>query len=90
MYNKSLIFIIDINNKNLILYAFYYIFKKNYNLFSYSSLCIALQDPHCAWDVKQGLCIAIDSAISRRTLVQDVINGDGKKCWYPPKGKHAK
>lgn len=43
--------------------------------------CIALQDPHCAWDVKQGACVTIDTVPTlTKYLMQDILRGDGKKC----------
>lgn len=45
--------------------------------------CVALQDPHCAWDVRQNKCIEVNSATSRYSLIQDILNGDSKKCRSP-------
>lgn len=47
---------------------------------------MGLQDPHCAWDAKQNLCVSIDAVTSYRFLIQDVIRGDDDKCWSPQTG----
>ncbi|RZB39945.1 semaphorin-1a [Asbolus verrucosus] len=51
------------------------------------SECVELQDPHCAWDAKQNSCVSIDIVTSYRFLIQDVLRGDGSKCWSPQKDK---
>lgn len=49
--------------------------------------CVALQDPHCAWDVRQSACVSVDAVSTlKRALIQDVSRGDGKRCWSPPTG----
>lgn len=50
--------------------------------------CVALQDPHCAWDLKQSKCVEVNSATSRQSLVQDILNGDSKKCGSLPQGEY--
>lgn len=43
--------------------------------------CVALQDPHCAWDMKKEICASLDAVSTvKRSLMQDVIRGDGRKC----------
>ncbi|EFA11605.1 semaphorin-1a [Tribolium castaneum] len=49
--------------------------------------CVELQDPHCAWDAKQNLCVSIDTVTSYRFLIQDVVRGDDNKCWSPQTDK---
>lgn len=44
------------------------------------SACIALQDPHCAWDKKQEVCVDVSLATLRSPLIQDVVNGDSRMC----------
>ncbi|XP_078033382.1 semaphorin-1A isoform X3 [Augochlora pura] len=48
--------------------------------------CVALQDPHCAWDVTKNLCVAVATKLhdsdADKTLFQDVTNGKHKGCGY--------
>ncbi|XP_044018703.1 semaphorin-1A-like [Aphidius gifuensis] len=46
--------------------------------------CVALQDPHCAWDHITDMCVAVPTKLhdndASKTLFQDIINGKHKKC----------
>ncbi|KAB0801078.1 hypothetical protein PPYR_05432 [Photinus pyralis] len=43
--------------------------------------CVALQDPHCAWDTQQLACVSVDAVSTlRRSLIQDVPHGNTRKC----------
>lgn len=47
----------------------------------FSSDCVKLQDPYCAWDPKQTSCVSLDVATDDHYLIQDVVTGDENKCW---------
>lgn len=59
------------------LYCKYWSYINNY---PFSSECIELRDPHCAWDQLKNLCVSVDAVTSFRYLVQDVARGNGSKC----------
>ncbi|KAH0545685.1 hypothetical protein KQX54_002362 [Cotesia glomerata] len=46
--------------------------------------CVALQDPHCAWDATMDLCVAVPTKLhdndASKTLFQDIITGKHKGC----------
>lgn len=42
--------------------------------------CVALQDPACAWDTKYQLCTIVKDNSQTKKMVQDILNGDTKKC----------
>ncbi|XP_008548489.1 semaphorin-1A isoform X2 [Microplitis demolitor] len=46
--------------------------------------CVALQDPHCAWDATMDLCVAVPTKLhdndASKTLFQDIIIGKHKGC----------
>ncbi|XP_034934112.1 semaphorin-1A-like isoform X2 [Chelonus insularis] len=48
--------------------------------------CVALQDPHCAWDATMDLCVAVPTKLhdndASKTLFQDIITGKHKGCSY--------
>ncbi|XP_076300986.1 semaphorin-1A isoform X3 [Lasioglossum baleicum] len=48
--------------------------------------CVALQDPHCAWDATKNLCVAVATKLhdsdADKTLFQDITNGKHKGCGY--------
>ncbi|XP_063995901.1 semaphorin-1A-like isoform X1 [Diachasmimorpha longicaudata] len=48
--------------------------------------CVALQDPHCAWDEMTHTCVAVPTKLhdndASKTLFQDIINGKHKGCGY--------
>ncbi|CAK9804222.1 SEMA-1A [Anthophora quadrimaculata] len=48
--------------------------------------CVALQDPHCAWDATKNLCVAVSTKLhdsdADKTLFQDIMNGKHKGCGY--------
>lgn len=44
------------------------------------SECVELRDPHCAWDRKHDACVSVDTATTRRYLIQDVRQGDVSWC----------
>lgn len=47
--------------------------------------CVALQDPHCAWDAENELCVAVSPKLhdnAESTLFQDVIVGKHRACEY--------
>lgn len=48
--------------------------------------CVALQDPHCAWDDVARTCVAVPTKLhdndASKTLFQDIINGKHKGCGY--------
>ncbi|XP_011308479.1 semaphorin-1A isoform X2 [Fopius arisanus] len=48
--------------------------------------CVALQDPHCAWDDVTHTCVAVPTKLhdndASKTLFQDIINGKHKGCGY--------
>ncbi|XP_053991231.1 semaphorin-1A-like isoform X1 [Hylaeus volcanicus] len=50
--------------------------------------CVALQDPHCAWDATKNLCVAVSTKLhdsdADKTLFQNVTNGSHKGCGYEP------
>ena len=50
--------------------------------------CVALQDPHCAWDATTNLCVAVPTKLhdndAEKTLFQDIANGKHKGCGYEP------
>ncbi|XP_014608964.1 PREDICTED: semaphorin-1A-like isoform X1 [Polistes canadensis] len=48
--------------------------------------CVALQDPHCAWDATTNLCVAVPTKLhdsdAEKTLFQDILMGKHKGCGY--------
>ncbi|XP_076623586.1 semaphorin-1A isoform X3 [Colletes latitarsis] len=48
--------------------------------------CVALQDPHCAWDATKNLCVAVSTKLhdsdADKTLFQNITNGKHKGCGY--------
>lgn len=54
--------------------------------------CVALRDPHCAWDATTNLCVAVPTKLhdndASKTLFQDIINGKHKGCGYE-QGRHS-
>ncbi|KAF5283592.1 hypothetical protein FQA39_LY17294 [Lamprigera yunnana] len=47
--------------------------------------CVVLQDPHCAWDTEQLICVSIDVVPTlHAALIQDITHGDDRKCWTSP------
>ncbi|XP_043282573.1 semaphorin-1A-like isoform X2 [Venturia canescens] len=48
--------------------------------------CVALQDPHCAWDATTDLCVAVPTKLhdndAGKTLFQDILSGKHKGCGY--------
>ncbi|XP_051164916.1 semaphorin-1A-like isoform X2 [Leptopilina boulardi] len=52
------------------------------------SACVALQDPHCAWDATTNLCVAVPTKLhdndAEKTLFQDIVYGKHKGCGYEP------
>ncbi|XP_035741969.1 semaphorin-1A-like isoform X2 [Vespa mandarinia] len=48
--------------------------------------CVALQDPHCAWDATTNLCVAVPTKLhdsdADKTLFQDILTGKHKGCGY--------
>ncbi|KAI4477462.1 hypothetical protein M0802_014710, partial [Mischocyttarus mexicanus] len=48
--------------------------------------CVALQDPHCAWDATTNLCVAVSTKLhdsdADKTLFQDILMGKHKGCGY--------
>ncbi|XP_047364809.1 semaphorin-1A-like isoform X2 [Vespa velutina] len=48
--------------------------------------CVALQDPHCAWDATTNLCVAVPTKLhdsdADKTLFQDILMGKHKGCGY--------
>lgn len=49
--------------------------------------CISLQDPHCAWDIKNEACVETNGFNETKSmLIQDIVSGDSKKCLTPHRG----
>lgn len=50
--------------------------------------CVALQDPHCAWDATANLCVAVLTKLhdndADKTLFQDIPTGRHKSCGREP------
>lgn len=50
--------------------------------------CVALQDPHCAWDATANLCVAVLTKLhdndSDKTLFQDISTGRHRSCGREP------
>lgn len=48
--------------------------------------CVALQDPHCAWDAIANLCVAVPTKLhdsdNSKTLFQDIPTGRHRNCGY--------
>ncbi|XP_043680906.1 semaphorin-1A-like isoform X2 [Vespula pensylvanica] len=48
--------------------------------------CVALQDPHCAWDATTNLCVAVPTKLhdsdADKTLFQDILMGKHKGCGF--------
>ncbi|XP_012285377.1 semaphorin-1A isoform X2 [Orussus abietinus] len=48
--------------------------------------CVALQDPHCAWDAMTNQCVAVPTKLhdsdAEKTLFQDIVNGKHKGCGF--------
>lgn len=48
------------------------------------SACVALQDPHCAWDAAHGQCVAVmtrlHDTLAERTMYQNITSGKHKGC----------
>ncbi|XP_025160638.1 semaphorin-1A [Harpegnathos saltator] len=48
--------------------------------------CVALQDPHCAWDATANLCVAVLTKLhdsdADKTLFQDISTGRHRSCGY--------
>lgn len=48
--------------------------------------CVALQDPHCAWDATANLCVAVSTKLhdsdADKTLFQDISTGRHRNCGY--------
>ncbi|XP_029677618.1 semaphorin-1A-like isoform X2 [Formica exsecta] len=48
--------------------------------------CVALQDPHCAWDAIGNLCVAVPTKLhdsdTSKTLFQDIPTGRHRSCGY--------
>ncbi|XP_066598820.1 semaphorin-1A-like isoform X2 [Prorops nasuta] len=48
--------------------------------------CVALQDPHCAWDAITNRCVAVPTKLhdnaADQTLFQDIVAGKHKGCGY--------
>lgn len=48
--------------------------------------CVALQDPHCAWDAIANLCVAVPTKLhdsdNSKTLFQDIPTGRHRSCGY--------
>lgn len=48
--------------------------------------CVALQDPHCAWDATTYQCVAVPTKLhdndAGKTLFQDIARGKHKGCGY--------
>lgn len=48
--------------------------------------CVALQDPHCAWDATANLCVAVLTKLhdsdADKSLFQDILSGRHKSCGY--------
>lgn len=46
--------------------------------------CVALQDPHCAWDATANLCVAVLTKLhdndADKTLFQDIPTGRHRSC----------
>ncbi|KYQ46773.1 Semaphorin-1A [Trachymyrmex zeteki] len=50
--------------------------------------CVALQDPHCAWDATANLCVAVLTKLhdndADKTLFQDIPTGRHRSCGHEP------
>ncbi|XP_071560925.1 semaphorin-1A isoform X1 [Temnothorax nylanderi] len=50
--------------------------------------CVALQDPHCAWDATANLCVAVLTKLhdndADKTLFQDIPTGRHRSCGREP------
>lgn len=43
--------------------------------------CISLQDPHCAWNIRENTCISLEATSTpSHVLLQDIVRGDGRIC----------
>lgn len=42
--------------------------------------CVALQDPHCAWDPNSGKCVSVEKARRKSDLIQNIVRGVDAKC----------
>ena len=49
--------------------------------------CVALQDPYCAWDLNQDICMAHDQ-FSTGALIQDLEHGYHAGCPLPKPGMY--
>lgn len=45
--------------------------------------CVALQDPHCAWDPNSGKCVSVVKARRKTDLIQNILRGVDTKCGSP-------
>lgn len=45
--------------------------------------CIGLQDPYCAWEPKEKVCVAHAESNFKRNFLQNVARGEHKACPTP-------
>lgn len=45
--------------------------------------CIGLQDPYCAWDIRERQCVVHSETTNKKNFVQNIFRGEHKACPTP-------